>query len=212
MIASTPNESPRATWPPFAGPLARIPRNRQEVVEVFGDPRLKDRRGKPTPQPDPAWVERNIVEIHGAKMFPGVPPKWFFQCHRLAEPYLREAFRRAQIACPEYQIERAGGFVFRHIRHDPKRALSMHAYGIAVDVDPARNQAVEFPAGKGPAAWSETWRGIWPKGLPPAFVDAFLSVGFTWGGDWNGDGRSEDHRFIDPQHWELTNPLLPVVG
>lgn len=227
FVTSTPHEDPRAPyvpaedpaskWPPFVGPLPRLPSNRREVYDIFGDPRLRATGGRILGVPDPAWVKRNIVELHGADALPGVPPHFYFQCHRLAEPYFREAFRRAQIVCPEYEIDRAGSFVYRHIRHDPARDLSLHSFGIAVDVNPADNRGIEYPSGaKVPEYYSSEWWATWPRGMPRAFVDAFLSVGLTWGADWDGDGRTSDHRFIDAMHFELTAPagrrVTPAVG
>ena len=180
-------ESGAPTPPPFDGPLDRIPRTRAEFNAMFGDPRGKN--GKP----DPAWVKANIVTVRD---LPGVPSRWYFQCHRLVEPYLREAFRRAQLAAPEYRIERAASFVYRHQRHDPKRPLSDHSWGIACDVDSGLNRAVTFAPGETPEPWSPAWRKAWPDGLPQAFVEAFESVGFTWGGRWKG--------FTDPMHMSFS--------
>ena len=170
--------------PGFDGPLDRIPRNRAEVMQMFGNP------GKGSP--DPAWVKANIITVRD---LPGVPHKWYFQTHRLVEPYIREAFRRALLADPDYEIERAASFVFRHMRHDPKLPLSMHSWGIAFDVDPGLNPAVTFPAGKTPAPWSKAWNKQWPRGLSQPFVEAIESVGFAWGGRWRG--------YCDPMHFEF---------
>jgi hypothetical protein len=149
---------------------------------------------------DRIWRRENIITVRD---MPGVPSKWHFQCHRLAEPYLREGFRRGQIACPDYIIERAACFVFRHIRHDPTRPLSLHSWAICVDIDPWRNRGKYFERGLAPPPFSGKWRQIWPEGLPEAFVEAFKSAGFTWGGDWDSDGLASDHEYVDPMHFEL---------
>jgi len=194
-ISSTPTEPPMltvASWEPWDGPLGQLPRTRADVYDVFGNPGV----GKA----DRRWRRQNIIEVRD---MPGVPHKWYFQCHKLAEPYIREAFRRAQLSCPEYQIERAASFVFRHQRHDPARPLSMHSFGIAVDVDPSHNRSRYFKRGKGPELGTPEWYEAWPDGLPRRFVEAFQSVGFAWGGDWDEDGTSLDHTYLDPQHFEL---------
>lgn len=180
-------------WPPFDGPLERIPRHRADVYAMFGDP------GKG--EPDPAWERANIITVRD---LPGVPPVWHFQTHRKVEPYIREALRRAAIAAPEYRIERAASRVFRHIRHDPKAPLSMHSWGIAFDVDAKHNGGKSFDKGKKPSPWSTGWLKAWPQGLPQAFVEAVESVGFWWGGRWSA-------AYVDPMHFEFKGPSAAKV-
>lgn len=68
-----------------------------------------------------------------------------------------------------------GSYVLRAMRGSTK--LSCHAWGIAVDIDPARN-----PLG----ARSSTF--------PDWYIDCFERHGFTWGGRWQRP---------DPMHFEL---------
>ena len=170
--------------PGFDGPLDRVPRNRADVIALLGNPG--------TGAVDTAWKKANIITVRD---LPGVPAKWYFETHRLIEPYIREALRRAHVAAPEYTIERAASFVFRHQRHDPKRPLSYHSWGVAFDVDPGHNESASFAPGQAPAPFSAAWHIRWPNGLPQAFVEAIESVGFTWGGRWKG--------FVDPMHFEF---------
>lgn len=164
----------------FVGPLETIPRNRAEVYKTFGNPG--------TGKADKKWVKENIVTVRD---LPGVPHKWYVQLHRLAEPYVREALRRAR-EVSNYEIERFAGFVFRHQRHDASRPLSYHSWGIAVDINPAQNGARAVPS---PMPWTREWKEIWPNGVDKMFVEAFESVGFSWGGRWQS--------FRDPMHFEL---------
>lgn len=176
------------------GPLDRIPRSRAEMYDVYGNPG----RGKV----DAKWRARNIITVRD---LPGIPSKWHFQCHRLMEPYLREGLLRAARAS-DYEIEKAASFVFRHIRHDSRRPLSTHAWGIAVDFDPKRNWYKQYKKrGQAPVAWSEEYNRIWPKGVDKEFVAALQSVGFSWGSDWDSDGDVTDHTFLDPMHFELVD-------
>lgn len=69
-----------------------------------------------------------------------------------------------------------GTFNFRVMRGGA--SLSMHAYGIAIDLNPAPN-------------------ALGTRGVMPAWVvDAFEAHGFTWGGRWKG-------KRCDPMHFEL---------
>lgn len=164
-------------------PTLRIPRTRAEVRATFGEP------GSGT-KPIAAWERANIVTCRdvngtpGLPSMPGVPAKFYFQCHRLVEPIMREAFARAKAAAPGYQIQRAASYVFRHERWDPKRPLSLHAWGIAIDIDAETNGAHDYGDAAAPAPWSEAWMKRWPHGLPRAFVEAMEGVGFVWGGRW----------------------------
>lgn len=177
-------EAAPAKWPAFDGPLYKQPQNRSEVYRIFGNPG--------TGAVDGDWYKANIVTTRN---LPGVPSKWYFEVNKFVEPYLREGLRRAKLACPNYQIDRAASFVFRHMRHDPSMPLSYHSWGIAADIDPDLNFSKTFATGKTPKPWSAEWKKIWPNGLPQAFVEAMESVGFQWGGRWVG--------YCDPMHYQF---------
>jgi len=182
-----PPYAPSTEWEPWDGPLARQPKNRTQVYEMFGNP------GSGTV--NPAWQAANIIELHDLNKLPGVPSKWYVKLHKDIEPYAREGLRRAQISS-KYEIVRFGGFVFRHVQYNSKNPLSYHSWGIAFDVDADRNYAKTFAAGTKPVPWSPEWMKIWPSGVDQAFVHALASCGFTWGGSWS--------TFVDPMHFEWT--------
>lgn len=207
-FADTPTETPAGYSEPdeqkpdpghgrFAGPLAKIPGTRPEIYATFGDPGV-------VAKPNKAWAKANILTVRD---LPGIPERWHFQCHRLAEPYIREGLRRAA-AASSYRVERAASFVLRHIRQDSARPLSLHSWGIAIDIDSDLNRARTFDRGAAPEPWGDEWKVLWPKGVDRAFVVAMESAGFTWGGVWGRSGgdlaaRARRCSFFDPMHFEL---------
>lgn len=190
-VADAHTLRPTMVMSSFDGPLPALPRTRVELNEMFGNPGA----GKV----DAKWERTNIVKV----TIPGLPRA--IRTHRLVEPYIREAVRRALEACPGYRIVSAASFVFRHERWDESRPLSKHSWGVAIDINPDENELLRFKRGETPEAWSEGWMKSWPIGLPKEFVSAFQSVGFAWGADWNQDGTTTDHVDIDPMHFELVN-------
>lgn len=127
-------------------------------------------------RPDPAWVSANIVQAD-------VPVIGSVTCHRLLVPQLHAALaeiERAGLAGSIYQY--GGCFVPRFIDRDPSKPLSMHAFGLAVDVNTPTNQL--GTAGD----------------MDPRVVEIFEKWGFTWGGRWSRP---------DPMHFELGRLISP---
>lgn len=169
----------------------------QKCIELYGDP------GVHLKEPNPAWVRDNIVGCgwNGKAelpAMPGVPNRFYFAVHRKVEPVMRAAFQAAKDACPEYTIGTAGCFVFRHQRHDVTKPLSLHSWGIAVDIDAGLNSGHDFNGLPQPMPWSVNWNIRWPHGLPRAFVEAFEAHGFDWGGRWHG--------YVDGMHMQVKAP------
>ena len=128
--------------------------------------------------PDPAWVEASIV--HGS-----VPILGEVTCHRIAFPQLAAALGEIEQEGLESKIEvdqYGGCYVPRFIGRDPRRGLSMHAFGLAVDLNVSSNY---FGT-----------RGD----MDPRIVEIFEKWGFLWGGRWSQP---------DPMHFEL-NRLVEV--
>ena len=100
-------------------------------------------------------------------------------CHRLLAPALRRVFADLAARRIEHLVNTFDGcFVARHMGWDPRRSLSRHAWGIAVDINTRL-----FPFG---SAASQD----------PRLIAAFARQGFTWGGDW---------RTPDPMHFEAVD-------
>jgi hypothetical protein len=128
--------------------------------------------------PDPAWVSRHITTE-------SVPLLGPVTCHRVLLPQLRAALQEVVDRGLSSQIhasEFGGCYVPRFIERNPERGLSLHTWGIAVDLNVPGNQ-------RGTAG--EISRDV---------VDIFKKWGFAWGGDWS---------YTDPMHFELAALVAP---
>ena len=125
-----------------------------------------------TVQPDPAWVAANIRTET-------VPILGSVTGHRVLFPQLRGALNEvvARGLAGEINPEEFGGcYVPRFIARDPNKGLSLHTWGIAVDLNVPGNL-----------------RGV-PGDINRDVVAIFKKWGFAWGGDWS---------YTDPMHFEL---------
>ena len=121
---------------------------------------------------DPRWVSTHIATEE-------VPILGRITCHRVMLPQVRGALTevvRAGLAASIHPGEYGGCFHPRYIASDPSQGLSLHSWGIAVDLNVPGNQ-----------------RGTVGE-LDREVVAIFKRWGFAWGGDW-GDP--------DPMHLEL---------
>ena len=128
--------------------------------------------------PDDSWVAANIASG-------SVPILGSVRCHRIMFPQLAAAFGEIEEAGLAGEIrpgEYAGCYVPRFIDRDPRRGLSMHAFGLAVDLNTSTNR-------------------LGTRGdMHPDVVRIFEKWGFAWGGWW---GRP------DPMHFELARIVRP---
>jgi hypothetical protein len=81
----------------------------------------------------------------------------------------------------------SGAFNYRPMRGGS--ALSMHAYGAALDFDAPRNGLPD--------------RTPHFATLRKEVVAPFLKLGGLWGGDWDGDGDTLDERRCDGMHFQF---------
>jgi hypothetical protein len=71
---------------------------------------------------------------------------------------------------------------------------SMHAYGLAVDINPRENPYVGCGQSRDPAAKRYRDRSHHRPGMvTPRAVDAFRSIGWGWGGSWTGNTKDYMH-------------------
>src|SRR5512139_72590 len=134
--------------------------------------------GDGTVQPDPGWVAANIRTE-------SVPLLGNVTGHKVLFPQLRAALREViarGLADQIHPAEFGGCYVPRFIGRDPRQGLSLHTWGIAVDLNVPGNQ-----------------RGV-AGDIDRDVVAIFKKWGFAWGGDWN---------YTDPMHFELAQIVKP---
>ncbi len=159
---------------------------------VYGDPRGKDRT-----RMSPTWELKNIVRITPPfrMTYAGQPITRGIRVHRhCADSLLRvlnnlhRAAKGKQETLDHWGVSIFGGVVdYRLMRG--ANSLSIHSYGAAIDLDPARNGLYDRTP-----RFAEF----------PEVLDAFAMEGWRWGGDWNGNGSSADERKADGMHWQAT--------
>jgi hypothetical protein len=125
-----------------------------------------------TVNPDPKWIKEYIRTEQ-------VPIIGTVTCNKGMLPQLIGALSEIQrlgLADKIHPDEYAGCYYPRYINHNPADGLSLHSWGIAVDLNVPGNQ-------RGTAG--EMDRGV---------VAIFKRWGFAWGGDWH---------YTDPMHFEM---------
>jgi hypothetical protein len=121
---------------------------------------------------DPVWA-RTHIRTRSVAILGNV------RCHRLMLPQLARAMREIERLGLARLIDRrqyGGCYVARTILWDPANPLSMHAWGLAIDLNVSTNGY-----------------GARPK-MDPRIVAIFEKWGFRWGGRW---------RIPDGMHFEL---------
>ena len=129
--------------------------------------------------PDARWVQANVRTET-------LPIMGRVTCHRLMLTQLRGALEDVVAAGLASTLNTYDGcYVPRFIERNPENSISLHTWGIAIDMDAATN-----------------YRGI--KGtMHPEVVNIFKRWGFRWGGDW---------KYTDPMHFELAALLVSPKG
>ena len=71
---------------------------------------------------------------------------------------------------------------------------SMHAYGLAVDLNPVENPYVGCGQSRDPASKPYRDRSRHKRGMvTPGVIRAFRSIGWGWGGSWSGNTKDYMH-------------------
>jgi hypothetical protein len=110
---------------------------------------------------------------------PGLASDHRLYVNKALELPLRTALAAAQVACPEYMVRTIGCFNPRYKR-TVRGDISVHAWGLAVDINAATN----------PLAPELT------TDMPDAFVAEFKAQGFVWGGEFSGEKDSMHYQLV----------------
>jgi hypothetical protein len=155
-----------------------MPLKTSEVERLFGPFGWAESPRKGMIIPANSWVAANIVCLENSwKLVNPEGRLAAIRCHRLIRPKLAAVFNDL-VGQNLLGLIRTydGCFVPRHICWNPKKALSRHSWGIAVDIN-----ARFCPYGS-------------LAKQPAKLVSAFRAHGFEWGGDWKTTK--------DPMHFE----------
>lgn len=145
--------------------------SQKDADKFYGNP-----RGKNPAIVNKEWELANIEYVKPPfKMFYDLREVKMFQCHRLVADSLEHIFSDLwqqahydQKIVDEWGLSTFGGCYNYRLKRGAS-TLSMHAYGAAIDLDPANN-----------AFHDKSFR--FKKDSP--VVLAFKAQGWTWGGEW----------------------------
>ena len=152
------------------------------LIHTFGNP-IIERCSSGWCVGNPRWEAANLEDVI-------LPGGWLdvlydgiaVRVHERIAYSMYEVINQVYIACPQYTVTEIYGYSPRCKMGDPNRPLSMHAFGLAVDVN-----------------WSRNPLGGECADFPSAFIDAFQETGFEWGGSWG---------IRDLHHFELARDRL----
>lgn len=125
------------------------------------------------------WKEKNIVSVTLPITKHIENKKWPIECHKNIESHLFNLFSDYVAKGYEetYPIYQLGCFVPRHKMCNPNRSLSIHSWGLAIDINFKNNK-------------------VGTSGdMPHYVVTLFKQYGFCWGGLWT--------RPRDPMHFQF---------
>lgn len=153
------------------------PNGLNEVIGVFGDPR-------PFVNSEDQWEQQALIVV------PLNRPLIYaydtnqqvrrVRAHKLLAQYLADTLDACLTAgVPFDRLKYGGCYMWRAKRTSAQ--LSLHTWGIAVDIEPGEN-----PLGE---PWVDDG-----KRLHPAIIATFKAQGWFWGGDFHGTK--------DPQHFQ----------
>jgi hypothetical protein len=138
-----------------------------------------------------AWEAFNMRTVRD---LPGYAHALFV--NRKIEPMLRAAMAEC-VTLGGYAFKSVGCF---NVRPKASRAdqLSLHSWGVAIDVNPAENPARRITT-------LDEWHRRPKHAIPDAWVQAFKLIGWTWGGDFVHVTETTARGFWDPMHFQYAS-------
>lgn len=117
-------------------------------------------------------VQAQLVEVKYVNNVTNTTHK--YQVHRLSAAAFQAVFEDIKNNPYDISKETSGGtFLWRQSRNNS--CLSLHSFGIAIDVNPSKNPNCV----KGTSCFYNPITDI-----PPQIISAFKAHGFVWGGNW----------------------------
>ena len=143
----------------------------------------KDPRKKGFVVINPSWLRDNIVKVDLPIIVPLQERIWTIHCHKKVANNLRALFYEYLIRHYDerYPIYQLGCFVPRHKMSDTSKSLSLHAYGVALDIN-----------------WKHNKLGT-RGNIPKEIILRFKQYGWNWGGLWT--------KPKDPMHFQYIQPM-----
>lgn len=119
--------------------------------------------GEPLPENEGKYMVLWDVPDDINKRIPTIPNKIY--CNKLMTGPLEKAFRNLMSYSIEHQLKTWDG-CFNVRKKRGLGSLSLHSWGLAIDVNAAWNQLNQKPT------------------LSSGFISSFTDAGFEWGGTW----------------------------
>jgi hypothetical protein len=176
-VAAPVAAAPAAVPGALPGVVPNRPTSMDGVIATFGDPGpyVNDKAAWEARVLDQAALPQPLVYAYDQHQ-----PIRRVRAHRFLVTHLADTLMAClQAGVPPQRLKYGGSYSWRVVRGGSR--LSLHTWGIAVDVEPAEN-----PLGE---EWVNDGRR-----LDPRVIDVFKARGWFWGGDFQ--------RRADPQHFQ----------
>ncbi len=171
-------------------PLANWPLDRNaEKIAFYGDPFRAGFERDNIVTITPPWQMRftddsgNVSPVRGVRVHKKCSVSLQTVFNKLWDHYGRNQHNIEAAGLADF----AGSYVKRNVRGSSS-AISCHAFGAAIDLNPAQNQ-MNYDGNRG--------------AMPDAVVQIFKSEGWFWGGDFKSRK--------DPMHFQAAHEGVPVV-